>query len=394
MDIRQVLQINYDLIGLIKKHFISINVIATIFSPPKPHALITLPLQSNLAWFILGLIGSLFSLALILRHLYKQNILSKVRNDFFTWKNFYKLSMLFFISWGIRYGLKQYDIVFLHSDILFSVSSALYITMSSFVARCFEYINVVSPIGLGKAIASYINDNIYLPFSRGCNRHIDILKTIFKTVKPVLASSWEFTKKLPNILKKVWSGENSNNSSGFMDNKMPMGGVCGGCITSEAEIKKYSVNKMDSQGEGGSEQTGTNQSDSNDPKAGMLAKYPNLRLFEITDRSVEGQLYYKRGRSYLLFPRNTYHDKPIALYGNDATQNRGSGTSFVFMDQLPARPMPDLKEFYVFSNKKYVNYNPATKTHLGKEIYVRENNEFKKTGFVVPGTIPFFIKHY
>ena len=359
-------QFNSDILQtLLNRVYISLEW--CLNSPPKPHAFVSLPLQSILAWFISGLIISLFSIALILIHLCKQDKISMVKIAFFSWNNIYKMVLCFFIGWGIRYGLKQCDIVFIQSDIVFSLSSVLSITISSFIGKCFEFINVVSPIDLSKAI-EYSRSN----FS--------------------FSSIWEFTLKLPSILKKIWSGENTNNGSNFGTNKMPMGWFCGGCTPAQPDLTKSSINMMDSQGQGGSEQTSTNPSDL---KAAMLTKYPNLYIFDITDRSVDGELYYRHysSDSYVLFPRNSFHDKPIDIYGLNEKEKKSKNSKFAeYLHTLPARPMPDIKEFYVKQQKGFVNYKPASAVHLNKEIYVFENNAYKKTGFVVQNSTPLFIK--
>ena len=89
-------------------------------SPPKPHAFVSLPLQSKASFIPVWL------------------------TKHFTPKKVLILLNMFIISWAIRLGFKQLDIIFINSDILFSVSSFTTIFSSSFLRAYLE--NIVGDI--------------------------------------------------------------------------------------------------------------------------------------------------------------------------------------------------------------------------------------------------------
>jgi uncharacterized membrane protein len=71
----------------------------------KPFAFVTLPVQSSLIGFnhlivikIFAFILLLLSLTLVLKKVYKANKLMKVINDFFTWKNIYRILLGFLFT--------------------------------------------------------------------------------------------------------------------------------------------------------------------------------------------------------------------------------------------------------------------------------------------------------
>jgi len=76
-------------------------------SPPKPHAFVSLPLQSNISFIPVW----------ISKH--------------FTPKKVLTLLIIFIWTLAIRYGFKQLDIIFIHSDIIFSICSFTTIFVNS-----------------------------------------------------------------------------------------------------------------------------------------------------------------------------------------------------------------------------------------------------------------------
>lgn len=104
--------------------------------------------------FYLILIFLIF-IVLVLR-IYKQNKLKEVISKFFTLNNFYKICFCFCFAVVVRLFLKQYDIMFFESDLLFTISSGVTIT-SNFISECFDLINVKSPFDLGKDLNNSFN---------------------------------------------------------------------------------------------------------------------------------------------------------------------------------------------------------------------------------------------
>ncbi len=83
-------------------------------SPPKPHAFVSLPLQS------------------------KASFISTLLSRHFTPKKVTILNTVFILSWIIRLFFKQFDIILINSDVLFSISSFTTIFSSSFLRAYLE----------------------------------------------------------------------------------------------------------------------------------------------------------------------------------------------------------------------------------------------------------------
>ncbi len=193
-------------------------------SPPKPHAFICLPVQSKLFYvlttFVLFLITILVAIIynikfniiiiislsaifivffqVLLLKLCKENKLSLVIDKFFTWKKFYRILLCFLFAWTVRLGLKQFDIqVFLESETLFYISSAIVITMSSFINDCFEFINLPSPFEIFRDILISIKDRQKMPL--GGNHEFGLRNYMMSNQNPGDAN-----QKLIEAEQKAW----------------------------------------------------------------------------------------------------------------------------------------------------------------------------------------------
>ncbi len=116
-------------------------------SPPKLHAFVSLPVQSFLGKHIFTvLISAIFlsisGLILLVVKLYKKDRLKIVISKFFTINTIKKIFFCCLVAWTVRLGLKQYDILFIHSDFLFTISSAISITISQFITISFDTLDL------------------------------------------------------------------------------------------------------------------------------------------------------------------------------------------------------------------------------------------------------------
>ena len=95
---------------------------------------------------------------------------------FFNRKTLYRILFSLFIAWAIRLILNLYGIIFIKSNILFILCTILTISISTFINKSFEIIDIHNPFYLIKFIYNYCNKKINYMFMRGKKSKKKILK--------------------------------------------------------------------------------------------------------------------------------------------------------------------------------------------------------------------------